>query len=240
VVSVTPRPRFTPEERTPGTHCTGGWVGPRAGLGTGARGKILCVCEVSNPDRPVVQPVVRHYTAWANPAPFVIYRHCCSTLQDCKGVLLLQQNDAVTSQTGGIQWRAVHSCRLWTNSDKQSQSASSTVMWVTRESVRKVDEVSETVPWNTLMEWESRGAGGGQIIKWRYKNQMKNKHKKRNETTRRWPSRWLHTERRHGNHGIVCSGQRARLWFQLATTDTAQPLKTHLHAEWPATRQVAL
>jgi hypothetical protein len=32
LVSVTPRPRFTPRERTPGTHCTGGWVGPRAGL----------------------------------------------------------------------------------------------------------------------------------------------------------------------------------------------------------------
>jgi hypothetical protein len=29
-------------ERTPGTHCTGGWVGPRAGLDTEARGKILC------------------------------------------------------------------------------------------------------------------------------------------------------------------------------------------------------
>jgi hypothetical protein len=29
VVSVTPRPRFTPGERTPGTHWTGGWVGPR-------------------------------------------------------------------------------------------------------------------------------------------------------------------------------------------------------------------
>jgi hypothetical protein len=34
MVSVTPRPRFTPRERTPGTHCTGGWVGPRAGLDT--------------------------------------------------------------------------------------------------------------------------------------------------------------------------------------------------------------
>jgi hypothetical protein len=41
VVSVTPRPRFSPGERTPGTHWTGGWVGPRAGLGTEARGKIL-------------------------------------------------------------------------------------------------------------------------------------------------------------------------------------------------------
>jgi hypothetical protein len=30
-----------PPERTPGTHCTGGWVGLRAGLDTEARGKIL-------------------------------------------------------------------------------------------------------------------------------------------------------------------------------------------------------
>jgi hypothetical protein len=28
---------FTPGERTPGTHCTGGWVGPRAVLDTEAR-----------------------------------------------------------------------------------------------------------------------------------------------------------------------------------------------------------
>jgi hypothetical protein len=60
---------FTPGERTPGTHCTGGWVGPRAGLDTEVKGKILCPCRGSNPGRPVVQPVVRHYTAWANPAP---------------------------------------------------------------------------------------------------------------------------------------------------------------------------
>jgi hypothetical protein len=34
-----PRPLFTPGESTPGTHCTGGWVGPRAGLDTEDRGK---------------------------------------------------------------------------------------------------------------------------------------------------------------------------------------------------------
>jgi hypothetical protein len=39
VVSVTPRPRFTPAERIPGTHCTGGWMGPRAGLDTEVRKK---------------------------------------------------------------------------------------------------------------------------------------------------------------------------------------------------------
>jgi hypothetical protein len=44
---------FTPGERTLGAHCTGGWVGLRAGLDTEARGKILCPCRGSNPDHPV-------------------------------------------------------------------------------------------------------------------------------------------------------------------------------------------
>jgi hypothetical protein len=47
------RPRFTPGERTPGTHCTGGWVGPRAGLDTDATGKLLCPCRGWNLDRPI-------------------------------------------------------------------------------------------------------------------------------------------------------------------------------------------
>jgi hypothetical protein len=45
-----------PGERTPGTHWTGGWVGPRAGLDTKARGKILLPLpgiESPSPDRPV-------------------------------------------------------------------------------------------------------------------------------------------------------------------------------------------
>jgi hypothetical protein len=33
-------------------------VGPRAGLDTEARGKILFTCRRSNPDRPAVQPIV--------------------------------------------------------------------------------------------------------------------------------------------------------------------------------------
>jgi hypothetical protein len=76
VVSITPRPRFTPGERTPGSHCTRGWVGPRAGLDTEDRGKILCPCRGSNPGRPVVQPVVRHYTAWANPVLLPLFNRC--------------------------------------------------------------------------------------------------------------------------------------------------------------------
>jgi hypothetical protein len=52
-----------PWEKTSGTHCTGGWVGPRAGLHTEVSEKIPCPCRGSNPVRPVVQSVVRHYTA---------------------------------------------------------------------------------------------------------------------------------------------------------------------------------
>jgi hypothetical protein len=59
---------FTPGEKIPGTHWTGGWVGPRAGLNIEATRKILCPRRESNPDSLVVQPVVRHYTARANPA----------------------------------------------------------------------------------------------------------------------------------------------------------------------------
>jgi hypothetical protein len=47
LVSVTPRPRFTPGEKTPSTHWAGGWVAPRAGLDAGARRKILCLCRGS-------------------------------------------------------------------------------------------------------------------------------------------------------------------------------------------------
>jgi hypothetical protein len=77
MVSVTPKLHFKPWERTHGTHCTGGWVGPRAGLDTEAGGKIRCPWRESNPDRPVVQPVVRHYTAWANLAPCQWWSSVC-------------------------------------------------------------------------------------------------------------------------------------------------------------------
>jgi hypothetical protein len=42
-----------PQERNPGTHWVGDWVGLRAGLDTEARGKILCLCQGSSPGRPV-------------------------------------------------------------------------------------------------------------------------------------------------------------------------------------------
>jgi hypothetical protein len=64
VVTITPRPRFTPWKRAPGTHCIGGWVGPRAGLDAEVRGKILCLCRRSNSGRPVRSQTLY----WATPA----------------------------------------------------------------------------------------------------------------------------------------------------------------------------
>jgi hypothetical protein len=42
-----------PREKHPGTHWTGGWVGPRAGLDIEARTKILYLCRGLNPGRSV-------------------------------------------------------------------------------------------------------------------------------------------------------------------------------------------
>jgi len=41
--------RFIPKERVPGTHCIGGWVGPRAGLDAVVRRKISSPCRELNP-----------------------------------------------------------------------------------------------------------------------------------------------------------------------------------------------
>ena len=65
MVNFTARPLY-PRER-PGTHCTGGWVGPRAGLDR---------CGKSRPppgfDPRTVQPVASRYTDYATrPTPSV-------------------------------------------------------------------------------------------------------------------------------------------------------------------------
>jgi len=46
----------TPEIRASGTHCKGGWVGPRAGLDAVARRKNPIIAPAGN-WTPVVQPV---------------------------------------------------------------------------------------------------------------------------------------------------------------------------------------
>jgi hypothetical protein len=44
-----------PRGMDPGTHCTGGWVGPRAGLDTEVRGKILSPLPGIEPRSPSLQ-----------------------------------------------------------------------------------------------------------------------------------------------------------------------------------------
>jgi hypothetical protein len=61
VVSTTPRPLY-PRER-PGTHCTEGWVGHRAGLDLYEKSPLLGF------DPRTVQSLVSRYTDWAIPAP---------------------------------------------------------------------------------------------------------------------------------------------------------------------------
>jgi hypothetical protein len=57
--------RFTPRERAPVTHWTGGWVGPRAVLDAVVKRKIPRPRQESNPSTPIVQPVTQRYTDWA-------------------------------------------------------------------------------------------------------------------------------------------------------------------------------
>jgi hypothetical protein len=47
-----------PPGKDPSTHWIRGWVGVRAGLNTEARGKILCLCQGSNPSPPVYSQTI--------------------------------------------------------------------------------------------------------------------------------------------------------------------------------------
>jgi hypothetical protein len=67
-----------PRGKTPGTHCTGGWVVPRAGLGTEARGKSFVPAGDRTSIARSSKSVARHYTDRATPAPKVIISECDS------------------------------------------------------------------------------------------------------------------------------------------------------------------
>jgi hypothetical protein len=69
VVNVTPPPLY-PRGRIAGIHCTGGWVGPRAGLDIETRRKILC--RGSNPSRPVWSQTQN----WLTELPQLLFRFC--------------------------------------------------------------------------------------------------------------------------------------------------------------------
>jgi hypothetical protein len=66
--SVSRPGRFTPGERTPGTHWIGGWVSPIASLDDVEMRKFLTLPGL-NSDPSVVQPVAKRYTDCAIPVP---------------------------------------------------------------------------------------------------------------------------------------------------------------------------
>jgi hypothetical protein len=57
--------RFTPRDRSPGTHWIWSWVGPRAVLDAVVKRNIPSLRWESNPRTPIVQPVAAHYSNWA-------------------------------------------------------------------------------------------------------------------------------------------------------------------------------
>jgi hypothetical protein len=69
VLSVTPRPRFSPGERTPPPPVPivqqAEWT-PEPVWTQWLEEKSFRLCRGSNLDRPVVQPLARHYTDWAS------------------------------------------------------------------------------------------------------------------------------------------------------------------------------
>jgi hypothetical protein len=80
-VNVTPQLRFTPGERNPGTYWTGGWVGPRAGLHTEVRGRIVLPLHGIQP-RSSRRPVRSQTLYWLSyPGSLkIIWWHNCSKL----------------------------------------------------------------------------------------------------------------------------------------------------------------
>jgi hypothetical protein len=69
LVSVRPRPRFAPGKEPPVPVVQeAGWASEPVWTQR-LEEKSFRICRGSNTDRPVVQPVVRHYTDWATPSP---------------------------------------------------------------------------------------------------------------------------------------------------------------------------
>jgi hypothetical protein len=64
VVSFTHQQLY-PQERDPGTHWIGGWVGPRDVLEAVVKRKIPSPRREPNPRTPIVQSVAQRYTDWA-------------------------------------------------------------------------------------------------------------------------------------------------------------------------------
>ena len=110
VVNATPRPLY-PRER-PATHCTGGWVGPRAVLDGWGKSR-----PPPGFDPRTVQPVASRYTDWATrPTIYSIFRTliiCMECIKDQKmnfefiGVFLLYYGQRHVSATHVTIFRGI-------------------------------------------------------------------------------------------------------------------------------------
>jgi hypothetical protein len=105
VVSVTPRPRFTP-----GTHWIGGLVVPRAGLDAGARRKIISPCRGSNPDRPARSQTLCCLSYRGSHYYYKINFYDVTILLILLIVLAYLFNDALSTEEA-LQDRTI--CRRW-------------------------------------------------------------------------------------------------------------------------------
>jgi hypothetical protein len=90
--------------------------------------KILCPRRGSNPDRAVVQPVVRHYTAWANPAPS---RSLLGNL--IRGVVMKPTHLLLPSWQTTVRVLIVHTCVLGLDARTKAY-AGAKMSWAARDS----------------------------------------------------------------------------------------------------------
>jgi hypothetical protein len=94
VVSFTPRPRLNPGNVPPGTHCTGGWVGPRAGLDAEAIGKMHKPTELCFTIIPQHHSLANPFVSYLNT---VIHYHLPPSLSVTFRYNIYQYNQTVLS-----------------------------------------------------------------------------------------------------------------------------------------------
>ena len=116
-VSQQPTPAaLPPPPEIPVTHCTAGWVGPRAGLD---------VCRKSRPspgfNPRTVEPVASRYTSWAIAAHncFVIYPRILTTKTRVWHKSLLHDTSCNTKIHLNLifTYMRVLFCKLWTSTE---------------------------------------------------------------------------------------------------------------------------
>jgi hypothetical protein len=92
----------------PGTHCTGGWLGPRAGLDTEARGKSICLCQGSNLDRPTFISIHRKYCLVPVSGWLYLFPTSCKSCLHLQGEVRIPELLAVHVHTVPLSGNEIH------------------------------------------------------------------------------------------------------------------------------------